>query len=40
MGVGVLQREDDGGAEGTSVAAGNVLNRRPVDMPINDEMGE
>jgi hypothetical protein len=25
---------------GTSVAAGSVLNLRPVDMPINDETGE
>jgi hypothetical protein len=37
MGVGMLECDDDGG---TSVAAGNVVNRRPVDMPISDEMGE
>lgn len=28
------------GDEGTSVAAGNVLKRRPVDMPISDDTGE
>jgi hypothetical protein len=38
MGVGVLEGDDRG--EGTSVAAGSVVNRRPVDMPINDDMGE
>lgn len=37
MGVRVLEGDDDGG---TSVAAGNVVNRRPVDMPISDEIGE
>lgn len=26
--------------KGTSVAAGNVLNLSPVDMPISDETGE
>lgn len=35
-----MERDDDRGEEGTSVAAGSVLNRRPVDMPIKDEMGE
>jgi hypothetical protein len=39
MGVGWLV-EDEEEDEGTSVAAGSVLNRRPVDMPIIDETGE
>lgn len=37
MGVRVWEGDDDCG---TSVAAGNVVNRRPVDMPISDEIGE
>lgn len=32
--------EDEEDEEGTSVAAGSVLNRRPVDMPIIEETGE
>jgi hypothetical protein len=39
MGVGWLV-EDEVEDEGTSVAAGSVLNRRPVDMPIIEETGE
>lgn len=38
MGVRVWEGDDDDC--GTSVAAGNVVNRRPVDMPISDEIGE
>lgn len=38
IGVGRLEEADD--AEGNSVAAGSVLNRKPVDMPTNEEMGE
>ena len=36
----VDEQEDEEEDEGTSVAAGRVLNRNPVDMPINDETGE
>lgn len=33
----MLECDDDGR---TFVAAGNVVNRRPVDMPISDDIGE
>lgn len=36
--VVVLDADDDD--EGISVAAGRVLNRSPVDMPMSEEMGE
>jgi hypothetical protein len=39
IGVGWLA-EDEEDEEGTSVAAGSVLNRRPVDMPTIEETGE
>jgi hypothetical protein len=38
IGVGWLVEDEED--EGTSVAAGSVLNRRPVDMPIIEETGE
>lgn len=38
MGAGWLDEEDV--VEGTWVAAGSVLKRNPVDMPINEEIGE
>ncbi len=37
MGVGRLDVYE---ADGRSVAAGSVLKRNPVDMPINEDMGE
>ena len=37
IGVGGLD-EDEG--EGVTVAAGRVLKRRPVDIPMRDETGE
>lgn len=36
--VVVLDADDDD--EGISVAAGRVLNRSPVDMPMSEETGE
>lgn len=40
IGVGILERDERDRGEGVAVAAGNVLNRRPVDMPISDDVGE
>lgn len=40
MGVRVWEGDDDVDDCWTSVAAGNVVNRRPVDMPISDDIGE
>jgi hypothetical protein len=40
IGVGMLVGEARERGEGVSVAAGRVLNRRPVDMPIKDDIGE
>jgi hypothetical protein len=40
MGVGWLVEDEEEVEDGTSVAAGSVLNRRPVDMPIIEETGE
>lgn len=40
IGVGMLEGDERDRGEGVSVAAGNVLNRRPVDMPIRDDTGE
>lgn len=37
MGVGLFDEED---AEGTWVAAGSVLKRKPVDIPSNEDIGE
>jgi hypothetical protein len=41
MGAGGVEEEDEEKEEeGTSVAGGNVVNLRPVDMPINEDTGE
>lgn len=40
IGVGILESDERDRGEGVSVAAGNVLNRRPVDMPMSDDIGE